>query len=886
MKSIKYTILLSFCSIAIISIAVLAVIVSWRIQVSMSQQSEELAANLSAQTYNMLDQPHQTFELLVREDIRRVVREISQNPMFIAEVEKGRISALNAALTTTAGHEQADCALLLNPKGQVQAAFPVAAVDEFAVEEWLRSWNFWAAIQEGLQQEEDLRSKVWETFVRSDTKILTMLGVHAYDIEGKGALSLIAASAVVNDFGELLGVALVVKVLNGYTKPLEWLNSIASYASVVYLDTLPIAAAGFSQGANLDQQREAFALHPDVHQAVLATPDKRIDRVLNFSGTPYLSACSALLSFAYEAVGTLCVGLPEANITAAQQAILTSGATARKDLQRVIVVVGFISVGFFVLVSLVVATRIVTPLKQLSRHARQIASGDFRETVEVLAQNELGDLSRSLHAVSTAFRDVSRTAEAIAAGNLSHAVQLRSESDSLGRALQAMSAYLRDMASLTEQIARGDLTGAIHIRSADDVLGHALQVMTEGLHALIGQAKQSVAQLLATRATISDLAVQNIGVVEDVHSCVEQMNATMHGMGMSVEDVSQNMDTLSTSMEETATSVTQMATSMKHIATNTTNLNQHAQQVSADIMQTLQSLEQIVASTDTSQQLAQETMQDAREGQQAVEQVMASMQTIQQTITMAIEAITHFAQQSQEITTILDVIRDITEQTSLLALNASIIAAQAGSHGRGFAVVADEIKTLSTRVNASTKDIAVIVRALQQDTERVVQSVHDGANDVNLGMERTRQAQHALNKITASAERSSGVVAEIADALNGLMSISRTVSSAMEHVYAMTEDIMAATKQHNVGTTHIHDAISQITDMTSQIQHATTIQLTGIRQVLETTQHLSDVMANNLDSSQRIVAVTHDLSAQATILSQSVDLFRLDTGDPVQPLEP
>ncbi|MCP4403056.1 MAG: hypothetical protein GY801_37840 [bacterium] len=80
---------------------------------------------------------------------------------------------------------------------------------------------------------------------------------------------------------------------------------------------------------------------------------------------------------------------------------------------------------------------------------------------------------------------------------------------------------------------------------------------------------------------------------------------------------------------------------------------------------------------------------------------------------------TRFEARSQEIDTVLEVIREITDQTSLLALNALIISAQAGVHGRGFAVVAEEIRNLAQGVGASTKSIASIVTTLQQETAEV-----------------------------------------------------------------------------------------------------------------------------------------------------------------------
>ena len=157
-----------------------------------------------------------------------------------------------------------------------------------------------------------------------------------------------------------------------------------------------------------------------------------------------------------------------------------------------------------------------------------------------------------------------------------------------------------------------------------------------------------------------------------------------------------------------------------------------------------------------SRQLSQETIEDALQGQQAVEEVTSSMDTIQQTNSSTVETITRFEQQTQDIGTILDVIDEITDQSSLLALNASIIAAQAGSHGRGFAVIADEMRNLATKVSSSTKDIAAIVKVVQEETVTVVKKIHEGTDDIAQGVRRTQQAREVLQKIFNSAQRSSG----------------------------------------------------------------------------------------------------------------------------------
>lgn len=613
-----------------------------------------------------------------------------------------------------------------------------------------------------------------------------------------------------------------------------------------------------------------------VESPVLLEYLQRHERVTVLDGTTY----HTLIPFfgvddAY--AGSIDIGVPKSIVDEKVQRLITQ------------------SVGLFVVFSIfalfatsvLVHVLVTKPIRHLVSVGQKIARGEFAYTTQTYKRNEIakrekkssldeiGALAAVFYDMIAYLQDMAHVATRIATGDLSQAVTPRSEGDVLGTAFQRMSIYLNSMASVATAIAKGDLTETVDVRSTADALGRAIQAMTKGLHTLIVQIRTSAEQIASTGSTISSLATRDIGIVQDVHTSVEQMTSTMMEMESSVEEVAHNMDTLSSSVEETSASVSQMTASIAHIAANTTDLTQQTYRTIESLNTTVRSLEGVVESTDESKQLAQGTIQDALEGQQAVEQVMISMETIQQTVTTAVEAITQFAQRSRDIDTILDVIREITEQTSLLALNAAIIAAQAGAHGRGFAVVADEIKSLAEGVGSSTKDIATIVQTLQQDTNRVVQSIHAGAANVDQGMERTQQARETLGKIITSAQQSSSVVTEIADTLYGLMATSRNVSTAMEQVNAMTDDITAATTEQETSTKQINQAIGHINDMASQIQQATTQQLNGVRQVLEATQHVTALIDRNLESSQHIAHTTETLSSQAGVLLQSVDRFKL-----------
>ncbi|PIE36478.1 hypothetical protein CSA56_00265 [candidate division KSB3 bacterium] len=403
--------------------------------------------------------------------------------------------------------------------------------------------------------------------------------------------------------------------------------------------------------------------------------------------------------------------------TKARQTAISVARQSRKQLLQQIAVF-MISLWIVACCMLMLLARkwIVKPVLQAVDVAEKLSQGDLNVEIQATSHDEIGALHKSFHRLVKSFQKITETSKAIALGNLHHEVTPRSAQDTLGHALQDMSAYLNQMASMASAVAEGDLTQTIHLRSTEDTFGYTIHSMTEGLQTLIAQMRTSAEQITSTGTSISSLAAHNISIVKDVHNSIEQMRSSMTEMGTSVEDVAQNVNTLSSSTEETSAAVSQMTSSIAHIMSNTTNLTQQTHQMSEALENAVRALEGIVNSTDSSQQLAQRTIQDAREGQQAVEHVISSMETIQQIVTTAVDAMTQFAQRSQDIGTILDVIQGITEQTSLLALNASIIAAQAGTCGRGFAVVADEMKSVADGVDSSTKDIAIIVKALHQET--------------------------------------------------------------------------------------------------------------------------------------------------------------------------
>lgn len=565
-------------------------------------------------------------------------------------------------------------------------------------------------------------------------------------------------------------------------------------------------------------------------------------------------------------LGTVDVGFPKHAVD----------VKVRDILQESLSLFGLFLLLAFFLGSFVISRLITTPIKRLITSGEKLAQGLIIQNVHTSrGQDEIARLEKVFQQVSEYMQHIGQVASQVSEGILDCQVQVRSEQDRLGNTVQDMVQYLHYVAEVATHIADGDLSQTIQIRSEEDTFGRIILSMTEGLHSLIMQIRIGAEEIAKIKTQIASLSTQDNDIVHQVEESLATMVATMSEMGKSIEEVAHNMETLSSSVEQTSASVTQMSSSIRAIATDTSELNRQTDETIAFLKETVQTLQAIVEHTEVSKSLSQGTIQDAREGQTAVEQVMSGMETIHETVTTASESITRFAERSQDIGTILDVIQGIVEQTSLLALNASIIAAQAGSHGRGFAVVADEIKNLADGVRSSTKDIAEIVASLQSDTQQVVRNIHEGAENVQQGVTQTQQARETLQKIIGSAERSSSVVTEIADTLHELLHNSQQIATAMKRVSAMTSDIMRATNEQQLSTVQISTAVEHINEMAEQIHQATAEQITGVHQLLDASQHITSKMSQNRESSLQIGETTQELSLQAEMLLRAIDRFTL-----------
>jgi phosphate/phosphite/phosphonate ABC transporter binding protein len=201
--------------------------------------------------------------------------------------------------------------------------------------------------------------------------------------------------------------------------------------------------------------------------------------------------------------------------------------------------------------------------------------------------------------------------------------------------------------------------------------------------------------------------------------------------------------------------------------------------------------------------------------------------------------VNRLGKRSEEIGTILGVIVEVTERTNLLALNASILAAQAGEQGKGFAVVAEEIKALADRTAGSAQDIAKLIASVQKEAKEAVTAMTESLDAVDTGVHRSQDAGTALEKILRSSDRSAEMTSLIERTMTEQARGIKQVSEALANVKQMMHQIAAATQAQSKGSETILHSAEEMRDIARRVKTAMAEQGRGGKQIAEAAENVT-----------------------------------------------
>jgi methyl-accepting chemotaxis protein len=494
---------------------------------------------------------------------------------------------------------------------------------------------------------------------------------------------------------------------------------------------------------------------------------------------------------------------------------------------------------------------------------------------------------------------------------------------------------LAELARTSEAIAAGDLTAHVRASSDDElgVLARAFNAMALGLRGLVGEVRHSIGDVsevtdalresgarmslevqrqMAAVADTADSAEQVRRASLDVNANVEQLAASaretsssIYQMEVSIGEIAGHMDHLNDSIDTTSTAVNQVASNIDEVVGGVETLQNATDESLVRLDQLSDSVRQVKDNAEESHALSEDTSQEASKGMQAVNETIAAMREIASSFRQLEGSVSRLAAQSNSIDEIIQVISEVAEQTSLLSLNASIIAAQAGEHGKPFSVVAGQVKSLASRTHRSTQEIADLIRAIQHDTSAAVAAVEAGSAKVDKGVQRSNVAGEVLAKIIEKSENSTGRVREIADAtarqsgdLEGVERAMREVrqiveainrstreqhrataeiASAIQNIRRLGEDVRRSTDEQREGSGLITNAVNDVANRLNQIAEATQAQTKSGDTIHRALSIFRDVMEETTLRTGAINAMVAKLLERAGQLGQEIDRFKTDS---------
>ncbi len=445
--------------------------------------------------------------------------------------------------------------------------------------------------------------------------------------------------------------------------------------------------------------------------------------------------------------------------------------------------------------------------------------------------------------------------------------------------------------SYTRWIGSGDLTHSAQVYSSDEfgILTHAFNDTTIKLKDVIAKIRDVTKDVVGISVSLSDTynnlekassreisglktafssinstisAIDTIAnTVEGIVTQYSDLTSALNQFTSSIGEVDNSAERLTVSIGDISISIEEIVSSIKEVTNNLGELSKYIEESSSSVHEIRSSTKEISAYSINNSKLAEIVVNESLDGLKSADVTIEGIGKIKQTTDEIVNSINLLVKSSNQIAEVLDSINLIADKTNLLALNAAIIANQAGEHGKGFVVVAQEINELAERTRISTTEIDKIVKSIKSEMQKAKLAADGGIKAVEEGINLTRATHKKLSVINESTKNAHTVTMSIEKMIKEQTITMNTIAEAQEMISKVSKQILTAMNDQVNGTSQISHTVDGIKDLTNKLHTATSEQTKSIQ-----------LIAKNADSTMHAITnVNQTLGIQKQENKTAVD---------------
>lgn len=304
--------------------------------------------------------------------------------------------------------------------------------------------------------------------------------------------------------------------------------------------------------------------------------------------------------------------------------------------------------------------------------------------------------------------------------------------------------------------------------------------------------RQVVGALGSIRSVVGEIASNRDFTRRVDAAAKDEVADTGRAFNTLLEQVQNSFRQIRSHCDRVSDAASNLAGAARQVASGSDDQSEASGSMAAAIEQLTVSINHVSDRSGEASTLVQHAGTIARNGSNVIGQTLEDIRNIERAVKSAAEIVERLNGGSAKVTAVVAVIKEVADQTNLLALNAAIEAARAGEQGRGFAVVADEVRKLAERTALSTQEISSTMLAMHNDASSAVKGMMAAVEQVDKGVEHAREAEGAVRAISDGADETIGIVREISEAIREQSGASSVIAQKVERIAQMSEENSAA----------------------------------------------------------------------------------------------